>query len=157
MALETLVVAVGPNDDARTEELTEAVLDVAAPTGANVVFLHVFSEQAYQAGIEEAGFDPDDPPSPDELASRLEAIDSMAAELGEADVPYGIEGRIGDEADAILEAATDVDADVLYVSGRKRSPTGKAVFGSTVHRLLMDSPCPVLFVREGLHGDWDGS
>ena len=157
MALETLVVAVGPNDDAKTEELTEAVLDVAAPTGANVVFLHVFSEQAYQAGIEEAGFDPDDPPSPDELASRLEAIDSMAAELGEADVPYGIEGRIGDEADAILEAATDVDADVLYVSGRKRSPTGKAVFGSTVHRLLMDSPCPVLFVREGLHGDWDGS
>jgi nucleotide-binding universal stress UspA family protein len=157
MALETLVVAVGPNDDARTEELTEAVLDVAAPTGANVVFLHVFSEQAYQTGIEEAGFDPDDPPSPDELASRLEAIDSMAAELGEADVPYGIEGRIGDEADAILEAATDVDADVLYVSGRKRSPTGKAVFGSTVHRLLMDSPCPVLFVREGLHGDWDGS
>jgi len=157
MALDTLVVAIGPNDDARTEELTEAVLDVATPTGANVVFLHVFSEQAYQAGIDEAGFDPDDPPSPDELASRLEAIDAMAAEFEAADVPYGIEGRIGDEVDTILEAATDADADVLYVSGRKRSPTGKAVFGSTVHRLLMDSPCPVLFVREGLHGDWNES
>lgn len=151
MTLETLAVAVGPNDNVRTDGLSRAIIDVAKPTGATVVLLHVFSEDAYESGVADAGFDPDDPPSPDELASRLEGIDGISAALGEAGVDYEVEGTIGNERAAILRETADADADLLYVGGRKRSPTGKAVFGSTVHGLMMDSPCPVLFVREGVY------
>jgi nucleotide-binding universal stress UspA family protein len=153
MAIETLLVAIGPNDDTRTDELIDAVVDIAEPTGARVLLLHVFSEAAYQTGIEEAGFDRADPPSPAELASRLEGIDTVAAALEAADIDCDVAGEIGDEKETILRVAAESDADLLCASGRKRSPTGKAVFGSTVHRLMMDSPCPVLFVREGLGGD----
>jgi nucleotide-binding universal stress UspA family protein len=153
MVLETLVVAVGPNDDARTEELIEAILDIAEPTGASVVLLHVFTEKAYDKGVEEAGFDDDDRPSPTELAARLEAIDAIAADLEAADVSYDIRGSIGAEGETIIRETEAVGGDLLYLSGRKRSPTGKAVFGSTSHRIMMNASCPVLFVREGVYSD----
>jgi nucleotide-binding universal stress UspA family protein len=153
MTLETLVVAVGPNDDDRTDELTTAITDLAAPTDASVVLLHAFNESAYQDGIDEAGFDPNDPPSADELAARLEGIDALSAALVAADIEHDIRGVIGPEGDAILEETEAVDGDVLYLSGRQRSPTGKAVFGSTSHRIMMNSTCPVLFVREGVYDD----
>lgn len=152
MTLETLVVAVGPNDVARTDELTEAILDIAEPTGASVVFVHAFSEKAFDSGVAEAGFDPDDPPSPDELATRLECIDTISATLEETDVSYDVRGVVGSEAESVLNEIAEIDGDLLYLSGRKRSPTGKAVFGSTAHRLMMNSTCPVLFVREGIYG-----
>jgi len=155
MTLDTIVVAVGPNDDARTGELIEAVTDVAVPAAATVVLFHAFTEDAYDAGIEEAGFSPDEPPTPDELAARLEGVDAVAAALEEVEVGYTVRGEIGPEADEILRVADEEGADLLYVSGRKRSPTGKAVFGSTVHRLMMNSPCPVLFVREGVYDEGD--
>lgn len=152
MPIDTLVVAVGPNDDTRTEELTEAVLDLAEPTSARVVLLHVFTRKAYDEGIDEAGFDPDDPPSAEELASRLEAIDLLSVALEDSNVPYEIEGEIGDEGETILQRTKEPDCDILYLSGRRRSPTGKAVFGSTAHRIMMNSSCPVLYVREGVYG-----
>ena len=150
MTLETLVVAVGPNDDARTDELTAAILDLAVPSDARVVLLHAFTEAAYESGLEEAGFD-DERPSPTELAARLEGIDTLAAALSEASVPFEIRGAIGAEGETILAETDAVDGDVLCLSGRRRSPTGKAVFGSTSHRIMMNSSCPVLFVREGVY------
>lgn len=153
MALETLVVAVGPNDNTRTDELTEAVLDVAVPTDASVVLLHAFSERAYEEGIEEAGFDPEESPSADELAERLEGIDLLSEALEAAEISYEVRGEIGAEGETILQTTEAVDGDLLYISGRKRSPTGKAVFGSTSHRIMMNSSCPVLFVREGVYSD----
>jgi nucleotide-binding universal stress UspA family protein len=153
MVLETLVVAVGPNDDDRTEELTTAILDIAAPTNADVVLLHAFNESAYEDGVIEVGFNTDDPPSPDELASRLEGVDALSTALETADIEHEIRGVIGPEGDSILEETEAVDGDLLYLSGRRRSPTGKAVFGSTAHRIMMNSTCPVLFVREGVYDD----
>jgi nucleotide-binding universal stress UspA family protein len=153
MALNTLVVAVGPNDGTRTDELTKAVLDVAEPTDATVVLLHVFSEKAYEEGIEEAGFDPEDPPSAKELAAQLEGIDLISAALETAGTEYEIRGAIGAEGESILQETEAVGGDLLYISGRRRSPTGKAVFGSTSHRIMMNSSCPVLFVREDVYAE----
>lgn len=157
MTLETLVVAVGPNDNTRTDELTEAILEIAEPTDASVVLLHAFTEKAYEEGIREAGFEDDDPPSPTELAARLEGVDAIAAALEGAEIPHEIRGAIGAEGKTILRETEAVDGDILYLSGRKRSPTGKAVFGSTSHRIMMNSSCPVLFVREGVYGTGEGN
>ncbi|PSP66736.1 universal stress protein, partial [Halobacteriales archaeon QH_6_68_27] len=43
--------------------------------------------------------------------------------------------------------AAETDADLVVVGGRKRSPAGKAVFGSTAQEVMLESPCPVTFVR----------
>jgi nucleotide-binding universal stress UspA family protein len=153
MALETLVVAVGPNDSERTEELTTAILDIAEPTGASVVLLHVFTERAYESGIEEAGFDPKDPPSADTLASRLEGIDTITEALDAAGIDHEVHGAVGGEGETIIRETENLGGDLLYLSGRRRSPTGKAVFGSTSHRIMMNASCPVLFVRENVYDD----
>ena len=47
----------------------------------------------------------------------------------------------------LAEAGADVAADLVIVGGRRRSPTGKAVFGSTAQEVMLEAPCPVMFVR----------
>lgn len=44
----------------------------------------------------------------------------------------------GDRADAILEVAAEEECDYLFLTGRRRSPTGKAVFGDTAQRVILN-------------------
>ncbi|MCY4730739.1 universal stress protein [Natronomonas gomsonensis] len=148
MSLEVLTLAVGPDEDTRIKEMASLVCDIAGATGATVLLLHVFSQSAYDEGVAEAGYDPDDPPPAHTLASRLENIDRLSFAFEEADIEYRIRGEIGDVTDRIVSVAKETNTDMLFVGGRKRSPTGKAVFGSTSHRVLMNAPCPVTFVRQ---------
>jgi nucleotide-binding universal stress UspA family protein len=148
MSLEILTLAVGPDDDARIEEMATLVCDIAGATGATVFLLHVFSQSAYGEGVREAGYDPENPPPAHTLASRLESVDRLSLAFEEAGIEYRIRGEIGDVPDSIVSVAEETETDMLFVGGRKRSPTGKAVFGSTSHRVLMNAPCPVTFVRQ---------
>ena len=52
----------------------------------------------------------------------------------------------GDPADELLAAAKAVDANAICVSGRRRRPTGKAVFGSVTQDVVLGSDRPVLVV-----------
>lgn len=153
MGLETVTVAVGPEEEGRTTELTRAVLDVAGPASATVVLLHVFSRAAYEEGVSTAGYDPDDPPPAHTLATRLESVDAISRAFDDEGIEYRVRGEIGDVIDSVVRTVETTDSGLLFVGGRRRSPTGKAVFGSTVHRLMMNAPCPVTFVREGLGDD----
>lgn len=149
MTSRRFVVAVGPDDEKRADELARAAIDIAAGPDALVVLLHVFSESAYDEGVEAAGYDPANPPPSHTLASRLQAVDDIAARLESAGVEHRVRGEVGETVDGVLRGARAVDADRIIVGGRRRSPTGKAVFGSTAHRLLMHADCPVTFVRDG--------
>lgn len=49
-------------------------------------------------------------------------------------------------AEGILELTADLDADAIVMSGRKRSPTGKALFGSVTQSVILDARVPVTVV-----------
>lgn len=53
-------------------------------------------------------------------------------------------GEIGDPTRQIISYAADHDARYIVVGPRKRSPTGKALFGSVAQSILLNSDCPVI-------------
>ena len=208
MTLRTILLAVGPGDAHRIDELAEAVIEVAEPAGATVVLAHVFTSAEYETILERLDFgeedgedaygtnddeggefdgeagntfddegrgeidgdedvnefadedvnefadedgsefaDEDDGTDPDDVAARHTAILSLRDALDAAAVPYEIRGSVGNYGSSIVDLAREVDADRVVVGGRRRSPTGKAVFGSTAQKVLLSAPCPVTFVR----------
>lgn len=148
MPIETMLLAVGPGDRDRIDRLTEETLDVAGPTGATVVLGHVFTDSEYETAIDNLDFDRDhDQVPPDELAERYATVRKLTPAFEAKDIDYEIQGAVGEHAEEIVALAERVDADRVLVGGRRRSPTGKAVFGSTAQEVMLSAPCPVTFVR----------
>lgn len=55
-------------------------------------------------------------------------------------------GLVGDAADQLAEYAEEHGASYLVVGGRRRSPVGKALFGSVTQEVLLNAPVPVVTV-----------
>jgi len=55
-----------------------------------------------------------------------------------------------DAADELIGVAEEVDADLLVIGLRRRSPVGKLILGSQAQRILLDAGCPVLAVKADL-------
>lgn len=53
----------------------------------------------------------------------------------------------GYPADAIIEYASDTDADVVVVGSRGRGPVASMLLGSTSSRIVNHAPCDVFVVR----------
>lgn len=149
MALETVLLAVGPNDSDRADAITNTVIDIAGPAGATVVLAHVFTQDEFERAASRLDFADPTEASALDVANRHATVRDIGQRLEEAGVDYTVTSRIGDHGDSIVQLATDEDADLVVVGGRKRSPTGKAVFGSTAQQVMLESPAPVTFVRSG--------
>ena len=53
----------------------------------------------------------------------------------------------GDLGDALLELVAAVDADLLVIGARRRSPMGKALMGSVAQTVILEANLPVLVVK----------
>jgi nucleotide-binding universal stress UspA family protein len=149
MAIQTILLAVGPGDAERVERLAEEVIDVAGPTGATVVLAHVFTDSEYEDALDKLSFDTTaEEVHPDDVAGRHATIRKIAQSFEDAGVDYDVRGAVGKHGTSIVDLAVAVDADRIVVGGRRRSPTGKAVFGSVAQEVMLSAPCPVTFVRE---------
>ena len=147
MTLQTMLVAVGPKDSDRAAELAEAVLEVAEPAGATVHLTHVFTPGEFEEATDRLNFESSASADPDAVAQRHETIRTLIGALEDAGIEYAVHGRVGDHAEKIVGLATELDADRVVVGGRRRSPSGKAVFGSVAQDVMLEAPCPVTFVK----------
>ena len=77
------------------------------------------------------------------------SLDQVRAQLDAAGVVYEIEQQVrGHEAsDEVVEAADRVNASLIVIGLRRRTPTGKLITGSQAQRILLDANCPVLAVK----------
>lgn len=79
-----------------------------------------------------------------------EHLERIAGELAADDLEVTTElvhGQLGEETGQVLDAARRVEAQLLVVGVRRRSPVGKLVLGSVSRDLLLASQVPVLAVK----------
>lgn len=83
-----------------------------------------------------------------ELAARNNSIRAARERFERADINCRAYGATTADSDAgaICQAIEDLSADRVYMFGRRRSPAGKAVFGSTLQDVILNSPVPVVVV-----------
>jgi nucleotide-binding universal stress UspA family protein len=81
-----------------------------------------------------------------ESESQLEEVRSALRDAGvEHEVRQLVRGL--DPADDLVKVAAEVDAEIIVIGLRRRSPVGKLILGSNAQRVLLDAPCPVLAVK----------
>ncbi|MFC8178354.1 MULTISPECIES: universal stress protein [Nocardiaceae] len=77
------------------------------------------------------------------------ATEQILTSRGVADATFSVrvEPDGGDPAGAIVDLVADTGAELLVIGSKRRSAVGKFLMGSTVQRVLLDSPVPVLVVK----------
>jgi nucleotide-binding universal stress UspA family protein len=128
-----------------TESAKDLVLEageLAAGVDAELVLVHVTTESEYSERRESMASIPsiDVNYTVDEALDGAEkfADDVGRDVLNDVAVDYEPVGRLGEKGDEILALAEERDADHIFIAGRKRSPTGKAIFGDVTQRIILE-------------------
>ena len=84
--------------------------------------------------------------------NRLVSEEQLAAvreRLEASGVPYEIEQKFQgeDPAAQLVDLADRLQASLIVIGIRRRTPTGKLLTGSQAQRILLDANCPVLAVK----------
>lgn len=116
--------------EARVAAQVGAATDLPdAANSVSVTLLHIFDDPETAATS---------------TVTQLDAGETAWDALGDADVEVDDLCRSGDPATEILAAAEDVDADMILLGGRKRSPLGSILFGSVTQEVTLDATRPVV-------------
>ncbi|MEF8828915.1 MAG: universal stress protein [Haloarcula sp.] len=122
------IVAGIDKSEARGTAIAEAITEIPMDASeVRVTLLHDFEENPEGASV-------------DQVASIRRAREV----LEEAGVEVSLEESSGEPADAILRLADEQDADMIVVAGRKRTPTGKVLFGSVTQSVILGTDRSVL-------------
>lgn len=96
----------------------------------------------------------DDPDLPSAAGDAVrQQVDTVLAASPTPQVPWNLRtARQGNNlAGALVDLVAATGAEMLVVGSRRRTATGKFLLGSTVQRVLLDCPVPVLAVKAGEH------
>ena len=83
-------------------------------------------------------------------AARYESeLDDVRATLDAAGVEHEVRQLVRglEPAEDLIGVAAEVDAQLIVIGLRRRTPVGKLILGSNAQRVLLDAPCPVLAVK----------
>jgi nucleotide-binding universal stress UspA family protein len=127
-----MTVAVAHSASPRGQAALATAAEEALRRGEPLAVLRIFP------GVDEPGAD--DARLAPEVATKLGEFPNLTWTLHTA--PEGT-----DTAAALLGLAEDVDASVLVIGSKRRSPVGKLLLGSTVQRVLLEANMPVLLVK----------
>jgi nucleotide-binding universal stress UspA family protein len=81
-----------------------------------------------------------------ELDESLGEVHDLLHETGvEHEVRQLVRGS--DPSEDLIAVADEVDADLIVIGLRRRTPVGKLILGSNAQAVLLDATCPVLAVK----------
>lgn len=135
------------------DRITLEAGELAAGVDASVVLLHVTSNSEYEEdrkamqgvdAIEGGTYD---------VSQASDGARQFAQDVGDqvlrnVDVEYEAVGAVGDEYEQIMQTARDYNCDHIFVAGRKRSPSGKALFGDVGQKVILNFDDPVTILTK---------
>lgn len=77
-------------------------------------------------------------------AEQLKSVIYATETLEDAGYSVDVQQSSGDASRHILEKAESIEADMISLAGRNRSPTGKVLFGSVTQDVVLDTERTVL-------------
>ena len=77
------------------------------------------------------------------------ALEDAEKDLKEQGVSYEIKryARGNTPSEDLMAAAAELDADLIVIGIRRRSPVGKLLLGSNAQDIILHADCPVLAVK----------
>ena len=114
------------------------------PDEIEVTLLHVY--ESVDAPADEAGSAVIDDinESIEELRGIPDSLTDVEERLEELEIAHDRELHVGDAAEAILAVAEGRNVNAVLLGMRKRSPVGKALFGSVSQTVLLNADRPVI-------------
>ncbi len=115
-------------DEERAEAQANALVDLDLDREAvTVTILHVATKESGGASVHQIG-----------------AVRDARDILEDHGFEVVLNEGSGDVAERIVRFADDMDADLVCLAGRKRSPAGKTLFGSVTQDVFLETDRPIL-------------
>lgn len=141
------------DDAAQTRKLLREAGELAAGVRAELLVLWVMAEDEYEERLESRRESLSNEPerkteSAYPVTSAAEDAERRAHRLTEdtiddLDLDWSPVGAVGREEQTVLDVAENEGADHLFIVGKRRSPSGKAIFGDLAQRLIIQFDGPV--------------
>lgn len=120
-------------DEERAREQAETVIDLFDTENVEAHLFHVFGDNPEGASV-----------------GQIAAVRRVSEQLEEAGIETTLHEESGEPAETIVRRADELDVNAICVSGRKRSPTGKVLFGSVTQSVILNTERPVLVAASTL-------
>ncbi|QZP39450.1 universal stress protein [Halobaculum magnesiiphilum] len=132
------------DDEDRTADQIETLRSLPGRDDLRVTVVHV--HETVDAPADEAGRSVIESINDEigELQGLPETVTTVRDAVDDLGVPVEVTERTGDAAEEVLAEAEERDADAILLAARKRSPAGKALFGSVTQRIIIDGERPVI-------------
>lgn len=130
--------------DEPDEQLLRAAKKYVTGTNTEILFCRIVDEKQFQNNLQRQS-------KSGRRAESIEEMESIATSDAEEiakdafgdDVPYRAMGTVGTIPDDLIRIAGEEDCEHVFVTGKQRSPTGKAVFGDVAQSIILQFEGPV--------------
>jgi len=134
----------GREDSERSGSIADALMSIPMDTEeVAVTILSVFEEfDATDDGAtisSEALYEGSNVPEP---------VQQTETQLAEHGIAVDVIREHGDPTKEIINTTDEIDADLIVMGGRKQTPVGKVIFGSTTQAVMLKSERPVLVMMD---------
>lgn len=116
-------------DEDRAREQASMIASLPGSDEITAVLTHVFQENPEGRSVH-----------------QLASVRHVASVLDEHDIDYEYHETSGEPASELIATADELDVDMICVSGRRRTPTGKVIFGSVTQSVILGTDKPVVTV-----------
>ena len=141
-------IVVGTDGSDTASEAVRQAIELAQATGGQLDIVSAFEPVPQSRLREEAGEIPGDiahAVGPREDVNGI--VEAAAGRARQAEVDAQTHVREGDPADAILDVAEEVKADLVLVGNKGMTGARRFLLGSVPNKISHHAPCSVLIVR----------